>query len=143
MSKSYSELVKQAESAVSSVKDPELRRAAFEKILDDLLSDGSRSGNGGRGRSKKQTAAKQAAAPHAKSKGRGPQGYIREMIEDGFFGKQRTMSEVRAELGNRGHHIPLTSLSGPLQKLVQQKALRRQKAGDNGGKKKTFVYSNW
>jgi len=33
MPKAYSDLVKQAASAVASVKDPELRRAAFEKIL--------------------------------------------------------------------------------------------------------------
>ena len=41
MEKSYSELVAQAESAVSAVKDPELKRVAFEKVLDDLLSGGS------------------------------------------------------------------------------------------------------
>jgi len=63
--------------------------------------------------------------------------------EDGFFAKPKTISEVKAELANRGHHIPLTSLSGPLQKLCQDKELRRQKAEDKGGKKKPFVYSNW
>ena len=36
--KHYAELVSQAELAVSSVKDPELKRVAFEKILDDLFS---------------------------------------------------------------------------------------------------------
>jgi hypothetical protein len=41
MNKSYSELVAQAESAVSAVKDAELRRVAFEKILDDLLASSS------------------------------------------------------------------------------------------------------
>lgn len=38
MDKPYSDLVLQAEKSVSAVKDPELRRVAFEKILDDLLS---------------------------------------------------------------------------------------------------------
>jgi hypothetical protein len=136
MPKSYPDLVKQAESAVASVKDPELRRAAFEKILDDLLSSPSdelpsrKPVRTGKRRVKKQTSAEQ----------RGPRAYISEMKEDGFFTEPKTISEVKAELANRGHHIPLTSLSGPLQKLCQAKELRRQKAGD---KKKTFVYSNW
>jgi len=38
MEKPYTELVGQAERAVPAVKDPELRRVAFEKVLDDLLS---------------------------------------------------------------------------------------------------------
>lgn len=136
MPKSYPDLVKQAESAVASVKDPELRRAAFEKILDDLLSSPSdelpsrKPVRTGKQRVKKQTSAEQ----------RGPRAYICEMKEDAFFTEPKTISEVKAELANRGHHIPLTSLSGPLQKLCQAKELRRQKAGD---KKKTFVYSNW
>ena len=33
----YEDLVKQAEQAVAPVKDPELKRIAFEKILDSLL----------------------------------------------------------------------------------------------------------
>ena len=136
MAKSYPDLVKQAESAVASVKDPELRRAAFEKILDDLLSSpldevpSRKPVRAGKRRVKKQISAEQ----------RGPRAYICEMKEDGFFTEPKTISEVKAELANRGHHVPLTSLSGPLQKLCQSKELRRQKAGD---KKKTFVYSNW
>jgi hypothetical protein len=33
----YSEVVAQAEKAVASVKDPDLKKIAFQKILDDLL----------------------------------------------------------------------------------------------------------
>ncbi len=36
----YSALVADAEKAVQSVKDPELKRIAFQKVLDDLLSSG-------------------------------------------------------------------------------------------------------
>jgi hypothetical protein len=140
MSKEYSDLVKQAESAVASVKDPELRRAAFEKILDDLLSSPSKSA----GSEKRRRVAKRIGTSKRTPSGQGgPRAYIREMKTDGFFAKPKTLSEVKAELANRGHHIPLTSLSGPLQKLCQGKELRRQKVGDKGGKKKTFVYSDW
>jgi hypothetical protein len=66
------------------------------------------------------------------------------LIDDGFFKEQRTIAEVKAELANQGYHIALTSLSGPLQKLTQERRLRRQKVTAEGkGSKVTFAYSNW
>lgn len=136
MTKPYAELVAQAEQAVAGVKDAELRRVAFERVLNDLLtgSDESR-------KTKRRTGAqvgKSESRKSAEKKRSGPQSYIEEMVEDGFFEKPRTISEVKAELENRGHHIPVTSLSGPMAKLCQKKMLRRQKPDG-----KAFSYSNW
>jgi hypothetical protein len=138
MSKPYSEIVTQAENAVAAVKDAELRRVAFERVLNDLLAgEHGTSGHPMAGASRSK--AKGSTAPPRKAKRRGgPQAHVEELVEDGFFKKPKTISAVKAELENRGHHIPLTSLSGPLQKLCQTKALRRQKADG-----KTFSYSNW
>ena len=136
MAKSYAELVAQAEQAVAGVKDAELRRVAFERILNDLLGGGSEAQSGkpaSAARAVKRTPAKPSANRRS-----GPQRYVEEMIDDGFFKKPKTISEVKAELENRGHHIPLTSLSGPMQKLCQKKLLRRQKPDG-----KTYSYSNW
>jgi hypothetical protein len=77
-----------------------------------------------------------------RAKRSGPQGYIEEMIEEGFFDNQKTLAEVKAELENRGHHIPITTLSKPLQRLCQSRTLRRQKIESNGNRK-TFGYSKW
>ena len=139
----YAQLVAQAESAVAAVKDPELKRVAFQKVLDDLL--GSRPAaeaapkpkRTSSGRAPKVSPGKKA--PAAKM---GPQAYIEEMKGEGFFKKPKTIAQVKAELGNRGHHIPLTSLSGPLQTLCKRKILRRQKT-NSSGKKQTYAYSEW
>lgn len=136
MAKPYAELVAQAEHAVAGVKDAELRRVAFERILNDLLGGGSE-GQSGKPAAAARAAKHAPAKPTAKKRS-GPQAHIEEMIDDGFFKKPKTISEVKAELENRGHHIPLTSLSGPMQKLCQKKLLRRQKPDG-----KTFSYSNW
>lgn len=136
MAKPYSELVAQAERAVAHVKDAELRRVAFERVLNDLLGgadEGPEPKPRRTGRATKHVSQK----PMTRKAG-GPQGYVEEMVEDGFFKKPKTISEVKAELENRGHHIPVTSLSGPMQKLCQKKVLRRQKPDG-----KTFSYSNW
>ena len=136
MTKPYSELVAQAEHAVSNVKDAELRRVAFERVLNDLLGNSDKASEPkSRAMGRSSTLASQKTA--AKKRG-GPQAYVEEMIDDGFFKKPKTIAEVKAELENRGHHIPVTSLSGPMQKLCQKKLLRRQKPDG-----KTFSYSHW
>jgi len=133
----YAELAAQAERAVSGVKDAELRRVAFEKILEDLLGSGSSKRSTG-----KSSGLKKVSQGGKKSGRRGPTGYLREMVDEGFFKKPKTMAAVKAELENRGHHIPFTSLSGPLQTLCQKKELRRQKTKTTG-KKQAYTYSEW
>jgi hypothetical protein len=129
----YPELVAEAERSVQGVKDPELRRIAFQKVLDELLSGGASSGS----RSKRRTKKASKATTARKAAKSGTVTYIRELIEEDFFKKPKAITDVKVELENRGHHIPITSLSGPLQRLCKQKKLRRQR---NEGR---YVYSNW
>ena len=141
--KAYADLVSQAESAVASVKDPELRRVAFQKVLEDLLAGGGETQTATRRVSKSpvRAASEGPSRRKATTKG-GTQTYVDELVEEGFFKKPKTISNLKAELENRGHHIPLTSLSGPLQRMCQQRVLRRQKM-KTSGKRETFGYSNW
>lgn len=142
-SSSYAEMVAEAEAAVQSVKDPELRRVAFEKILESLLGRGSASSPK---KASKKTSKKTAKKATAKSapRGKGPKARLLELIDDGFFDEQRTLADVKAELADRGFHIPVTSLSSPLMRLTRDKKLRRQKQSTGGkGAKATYAYSNW
>jgi hypothetical protein len=134
----YAALVAQAEKAVASVKDPSLKQIAFQKVLDDLLSADESSSE-----TPRPPARRKPKPDKVRGSARGgPTQYIQELIGDGFFRKPKTISEVKAELGNRGHHIAVTSLSGPLQNLCKAKVLRRQKL-KAPGKKQTFAYSVW
>jgi hypothetical protein len=132
----FDELVAEAEKAVAGVKDPELRRAAFEKILDRLL---------GQTPAKKQPGAPKTVRSSIPRKARsqgGPASHLEELIEEGFFKQQRTLAQVKAELANRGHHVPQTSLSGPLQRLCQRRRLRR-KILKGDADRAAYGYSNW
>jgi|HubBroStandDraft_6_1064221.scaffolds.fasta_scaffold362115_2 hypothetical protein len=144
----YAAKVAEAEAAVKEVKDPELRRVAFEKVLGHLLG-------GDAVASESEVTSRPAGRPSKAKHGKGrikrgvsakagPKARVLELVEEGYFKKQRTIAEVKTELANRGHHIALTSLSGPLQSLTQERRLRRQKvaAGDNRSKA-TYAYSNW
>jgi len=91
-------------------------------------------------------------APHGRKRRRNPastvggpntgscSGRILALKSDGFFTAQHTISEVRTELATRGWHYPLTTLSGRLQTLVQQRHLRRERIRE--GRKKVWRYSN-
>lgn len=143
----YENLVKQAEQAVAPVKDPELRRIAFEKILDALLGVPETHRDTRTVSRRRKAGVAGAKEPvetrKARKKRAGTAAYIEELIDEDFFAKPKTIAAVKAELANRGHHIPLTSLSGPLQGLCQRKRLRREKSQSADGGKKAFAYSNW
>ena len=141
----YAAIVAEAEAAVASVKDPELRRVAFEKILSTLLERPAHRSSAHASRRAQTASAEPATAqPAAKKTKRGPMAYVQELVDEGFFKKQRTIADVKVELANRGHHVPLTSLSGRLQSLTQRRTLRRQKTTAKGEKaKSTYAYSNW
>jgi hypothetical protein len=138
--KDYAKLVDQANKAVSSVKDAELKRIAFQKILEDLMSQDDQLQ---REKPPVKTEKSAKSTKGGAKKASGLQAYIDELIVEGFFKKQKTISQVKAELENRGHHIPMTSMSGPMQRLCQRRILRRQKIKGDGKQKQTFGYSNW
>lgn len=135
----YQQKISVAEAAVAGMTDPQLKQVAFAKILEQLLAESAGVASG----AVKIKGAPTGTAQRQSSVGRGgPVAHIEELIADGFFGEPRTLGDVRTELANRGHHIPRTSLSGPLQLLCQRKVLRRMKHRINGSKE-VFGYSIW
>lgn len=140
----YGEIVKQAEVAVRSIKDIELRKIAFQKLLETLLTQSRAPRREGEEVSRSRASGSAASRRSGSRPGRkkdGPTGYVKELIEESFFKAPKSLGEVRTELGNRGHHVPLTSLSRPMMLLCRDRFLRRQK--EKSGNKVIFTYSNW
>ncbi len=135
----YKRALIEAEAVAAAVKDPELRKAAFEKLLDRLLARTDEEPRTARG--KEAQARVSGEKTRLKSK-RGPSVYIGELVDEGFFKQQRALADVRVELAARGHHVPSTSLSGPMQKLCQNRRLRREKSRIDSGQT-TYCYSEW
>ncbi len=135
-SSAYRDMVREAEEAVAVVNDPELRRLTFDRVLSHLLEERRSSDRLGARRSRKA-----GSGGGMKARAGGPLGCVEELLADGFFASPRAIADVRTELARRGHQIPVTSLSGPLQKLCQGKLLRRQKARLGG--KRSFTYLNY
>lgn len=127
----------QAEEAVQSVKDPELRKVAYEKVLARLLDEGPSS------RRRVESSNPRFRAPtDAKPKARsGPMVWLREMVEEGFFKKPKTAPEILARLKEAEHHLEYPAITGQLKSLCNQHILRRVSASDEKGKRAAWV--NW
>src|ERR1700680_1720574 len=115
---------KQAERAVEGMADGPLKIAAFQTILATLLAEHE---------------PRQPVPPVQVKVGadRRPDpgtltGRILAIKSEEFFDTQRSLSEVRESLGSRGWHYPLTTLSGAMQNLVQQRQLRRERIALGG-----------
>ena|ERR1035441_9690255 len=55
------------------------------------------------------------------------QGLIETMKEEDFFKSPKGLGDIRQELANMGHHYPLTTLSGTVQRITKKRQLRRFK----------------
>jgi hypothetical protein len=131
-------VVELAEAAVSAVKDPELRRAAFEKVLERLLAKPEPADALPRERHSARAAPAKPGKAVTNGKS-GPTSRVEEMIREGFFAGKKTLGEVRSELGTRGFHIESKPLSMVMLRLCRKKMLRRQGSGGDGA----YGYSNW
>src|SRR5690242_16040692 len=79
---------------------------------------------------------KKAHEPHLRKQTRHPTRATRtsslssrivEMVDDGFFDKERTLNEVKEALAKLGIIKPLSTLSGVMQRLVKNRVLRRDR----------------
>lgn len=77
-------------------------------------------------------AAGAAAAPRkARKSGAGPSALILSLKTEGFFSQRRSISDIRAGLGKKGHTLKSNEVSPTLVSLTQQGELQREKNGDN------------
>src|SRR5262245_31845223 len=105
----YQEKISVAEAAVAEMTDPQLRQVAFAKILEQLLSE-----DGGGSLSRRANRGTDLGVRRKVGSG-GPISRIESLVAEDFFADARTLGDVQKELEIRGHRIPRTSLSGPLQ----------------------------
>jgi hypothetical protein len=73
---------------------------------------------------------KQKSNKKSLTSNKGPRSVIAELIDEGFFAKKKSLSEIQRKLEEMGHIYAQTSLSGPVLKLVRDKKLNRNKEDD-------------
>jgi hypothetical protein len=63
--------------------------------------------------------------------GAGPSALLTVLKEEGFFAEKRTIADIRAALGKKGHTYKSNEVSPTLVSLTQQQVLKREKNADN------------
>ena len=135
-------LRKRAEEAVADMPEGALKLKSFEVILGKLLDAADTSV--GKILSPKESISKRVVV---KNKGQEDRGEVPDscpdrvlaLREEGFFKTPRALNEIRDELQLHGWTYPITSLSGPVQRLVQKRELRRMLGSDEKRKSYTYV----
>ena len=117
----YQQRISVAETAVADVADPQLKQVAFAKILEQLLSQSADERQPATASGRQTTRSRSLQRSHG-TMSRGPVGLIEALLEEQFFQQGKSLRDVQTELQNRGHRIPRTSLSGPLQALLSPQA---------------------
>ncbi|NWG03595.1 MAG: hypothetical protein HXY44_12140 [Syntrophaceae bacterium] len=124
------ELRKKAQDAVADMPDGELKTKAFEVFLQHLLgSEPPRKPS-----EKGESTSRLSSTTKASKKPGSTKSRILLLKDEGFFAVPRSITDIKSELQAHGWILPMTTLSGPLQGLVQDRELRRIR--DQGAKKK-------
>ena len=144
----YGKLFEEAEKSVSNIKNEKLKEIAFEKLITHLLSDNqgqensalSEDSNTSRPVAKAQ---KKNNSRDQKQKSEGPKAWLTELVEEGFFQKPKSATEIIEEFKTRSHHLKASDLTSPLQALCHEKLLRRKQMAPPNGGRAVYHWSKW
>jgi hypothetical protein len=140
--KTIVDLRKQAEEAVADMVEGPLKVKAFEVVLETLLA--AEQGSASPLKGQKATLATESPTPGPKDQAKPktttscPE-RILVLRDEGFFKTPRTIGEIRDQLQVLGWTYPVTTLSGPLQRLAQRRELRRVPGQDANAGSYTYV----
>lgn len=131
-------IVIEAEKVASKVSNIELRKAAFDRILEHLLQTDLQSVE----KNKTVKIAPKVKVPGDLKAKPGTKTWLEELIEENFFKTPKSSKNILEALDERGHILKSTDITGALALLVNEKKLRRQKMAVEGRKAQLHWY-NW
>jgi len=140
LSEKLQEIISEAEAITSEITDPEIRRVAFDRVLQYLLQN-----NYSTDLPKKTTDNKIKVKVKAKKDSTAKAGtktWLEELIEEDFFKNPTSSKNILEALDERGHILKSTDITFALALLVKEKKLRRRKMAVEGGKLQLHWY-NW
>lgn len=138
LSEKLQEIISEAEEITSKITDPEIRKVAFDRILQYLLQNNLSTVS-----PVKTTQNDEKVKPKKDSTVKaGTKTWLEELIEEEFFKTPKSSKNILEALNERGHILKSTDITGALALLVKEKKLRRRKMDVEGGKSQLHWY-NW
>lgn len=121
----YAEIAARAEKAVQSVEDQDLRRIAFDRILQQMLEGLGADAPPLSHPERKVSTAKRFSTQRSSKEG--PTGWLEGLIKDGFFDEEQGQREILEKLGERGRELQDSQITQQLLSLVRRGLLKRRK----------------
>ena len=116
------------EEEVSSIKDPVLRKAAFEKLVDNLLATHKKDRVGFKKQTKRVAVAGKKEKPIARKGRPGPREIVTQLLTSGYFDKPKLLADIRTYIKHTmGHTYSGDELSITLTRLLREGLLSREK----------------
>lgn len=143
--KALEEAVKTAGIVAAGIADSDLRRIAFDRVLEHLLTQTEI----GFSRQKANVRRAESSVAARRTTGRGaaayagPSSWVEKLLDEGYFSEARTITDVVREVKASGHSVKSKDVSFPLVRLVRLKKLRRVQRVDPTLQRNVWVYTNY
>ncbi len=127
---------KAAEKVVEGMPDGPMKVKAFEMAFQDLQAPVTADRRKRSRRAPREPAAKsEQTAPKRRKASTGPQGQIRDLVDERYFASPRSLPDIVQQLRVAGLIYKQAKLSTPLRRLTQAKVLRRKQVEREDGRK--------
>lgn len=126
-----------AEELTEVVRDPQLRKIAFEQVIRHLLGEHEPPLR----RSKPRIQSQERLAPQPSKPG--PKAWIKDLIDESFFSEPRSTKQILQALAERGRVLETKDITWQLSQLVKDKVFRRKKRTEEADKRPVWFYSRW
>ena len=116
------------EEQVSSIKDPALKKVAFEKLIDNLLAAHKKERAGCKKKNKRGALGGKKEKPIGRKSRPGPREIVTQLLTSGYFDKAKLLSEIPIHIKhNMGHTYSTKEISMSLTRLLREGLLSREK----------------
>jgi hypothetical protein len=138
-------IVQRAYSATQTIAETDLRRVAFDRLLEFLLTNSELREMTLDAQASREKPAKQRGKPKTNPRRpiEGPSSWVESMVDEGFFATPKGIASVVERVSAMGHSVQSKDVTFPLVQLVQRKRLRRERGSDGKTKRPVWIYTNY
>jgi hypothetical protein len=133
--------IQTAELAVADIDDQDLRRIAFDRVLQHLLL--TQGGHHAAGASVALVARQPSARGSPAKQVDGPSAWVADLQREEFFKSPKTITDVVQAVKAAGHNILSKDVTYPLEQMARKEILRREKEVTAESKRKVWVYRKY
>jgi len=133
--------VQTARLVTADIDEMDLRRLAFDRVLEHLLA--TQEGHLAAGPRSVDVIQRLPPREIRLKRATGPSAWVADLHAEGFFKAPKTITKVVDAVKAMGHNILSKDVTYPLEQMARRKVLRREKEITNESKRRVWVYRDY